>query len=559
MSYTPAADLQFSAAAYTPDPAIDFSEPAADVSCDQGWAVVAYQIADATFDATWAIDGDVPDEVSTDFAWSLDAPDTGDVVADAAWGLSAADSSGDLQPDQSWALDSFSFFDLDSDSLWAIDVLAISDGVSNQRWEVDVVAWADSVATDQWSIVVPTMAECSANLHWRISAYAMADRPGNGRWALTAPTYGDRPVGQQWAQPGATIRDCVVWHGWTLNAPLYQGRIANQLWAVPAAGFGNYPADQRWTLAAYSAGDRAFSGSWRIATMGFGDRPADALWTVDVPEHIVQAATPWAWSILTVTVRDLILGFRYAQTGAVAGLIDFDAAWAVDIPAWGEFDGSWSYLAVAPEWDDFPGDHLWVLDAPMGGDIVQWQLWAQRGAAVWTPVVTATTYTLTLTGSADGVDDIVLPMRSFSTRLSRDGSSYLQVSVPNGRRYAADIAARSRGDLVISRGDRYTDDRLDVAEIARATVSQVMPSYGGRASSVSVQGRRDPIETTPRSVAVSGVSTWSISGGKNRWRTRINNDLRPGDTAVVDGRSAVIGEIVHTVNASDAYMDIAEA
>jgi hypothetical protein len=35
--------------------------------------------------------------------------------------------------------------------------------------------------------------------------------------------------------------------------------------------------------------------------------------------------------------------------------------------------------------------------------------------------------------------------------------------------------------------------------------------------------------------------------------------LRPGDTAVVEGREIVVGEIVHTVTPSNAYMDIAEA
>jgi hypothetical protein len=639
MSYTPAADLEFSAAAYTPDPAIDFREPGVEISCDQSWTLDAFAfadltagaswtidgvtIADAPFDALWAIVGELPDQIPADFAWGVDAPTIADGIADqawtldafafadltagAAWALAAVDSSGDLSPDQAWTLDAYAIADYVVGAAWALDAptfgdhvaaaawdvdgTAIADGVADQRWALAVLSWADRVTgsawafdapiiangtanqrwavavasfadrvgSGKWSLIAPTMADRVGNVHWRISAYAMTDRPANGRWALTAPTYADRPVVQQWAHPGATIRDCVVWHGWALTAPIYQGRAANQRWAVPAAGWGDYPANQRWTLGAYAVADRAFSGRWRLDVTAYADRPADGRWAVDVPAHVIDVVAPWAWAIQTMTVRDVVLGFRHTQTGATDGLATYDAAWAIEIPDWAEFDGSWSYLTIAPEWGDCPGDQWWGLDTLNGGDIVQWQLWAQRGSAVWTPVITATTYTLTLTGAADGVDDIVLPMASFSTRLSRDGSSYLQVSVPNGRRYAADIAARSRGDLVISRGDRYTDDRLDVVEIARATVAQVMPSYGGRASSVSVQGRRDPIATTPRSVIVAGVSSWSISGGKNRWRARINNDLRPGDTAVVDGRSAVIGEIVHNVNAANAYMDIAEA
>ncbi|MFP5259293.1 MAG: hypothetical protein ACLGQH_09740 [Acidobacteriota bacterium] len=72
-------------------------------------------------------------------------------------------------------------------------------------------------------------------------------------------------------------------------------------------------------------------------------------------------------------------------------------------------------------------------------------------------------YILTLTGDGDGLDDIVLPMSSFSTRMTADSIHYLSAYVPNSRAWADAIAARMRGDLVVKKGLRRSEYALRLA------------------------------------------------------------------------------------------------
>lgn len=61
-------------------------------------------------------------------------------------------------------------------------------------------------------------------------------------------------------------------------------------------------------------------------------------------------------------------------------------------------------------------------------------------------------YTLTLTGAADGLNDVVIPMTSFQSRLSADAIHYLSAVVPNSRRWADAIASRRQGQWVVKKG-----------------------------------------------------------------------------------------------------------
>jgi hypothetical protein len=98
-----------------------------------------------------------------------------------------------------------------------------------------------------------------------------------------------------------------------------------------------------------------------------------------------------------------------------------------------------------------------------------------------------------------------------------------------------------------------------VEEIARAQLDQIIPSIGARSSSVALHGRRDPILITPKTVPLSGASYWTRSGNKRRYRLPIDNQLRPGDTAQIDGNEFVVGTIQHTVGPTGSQMEIVEA
>ncbi|MCK9324595.1 MAG: hypothetical protein M0P69_03780 [Bacteroidales bacterium] len=186
--------------------------------------------------------------------------------------------------------------------------------------------------------------------------------------------------------------------------------------------------------------------------------------------------------------------------------------------------------------------------------------WDGGGGIVWpTTSNIQRIYTLTLTGDEDDLDDITIPITSCQMR-RRDGDpSYMSVVVPDYDEYLADISARSNGHLVFSGGYKLSDGTSEVVEIARVDLEDITPNAGARSRAITLMGHQSAYTLVTEERVITGAGTRSVYDGVLSFRTDVDLDLNPGDTAIVDGESFTVGYISYTIGTSTEYMDITES
>lgn len=224
------------------------------------------------------------------------------------------------------------------------------------------------------------------------------------------------------------------------------------------------------------------------------------------------------------------------------------------ITEWIETDGNWVQIGEV----DLQGDPPVEYTVPSGSVVVTGKAptftWAPPAAVSWQQV-----YLLTLTGAADGVADVVIPMESFQCRARRAASTYVGAQVPYTDAIAAAIAARPNGTLVITGGPRFADGTQSLTEIVRADLSRVDTDRGGRNASIALHAYAAAVTRTAQSRTMTGVS-YVHTGASNQIRCAVDIWLRPGDTAVdpvtglevvAESISYVIGRGAHVMTVSD--------
>ena len=186
--------------------------------------------------------------------------------------------------------------------------------------------------------------------------------------------------------------------------------------------------------------------------------------------------------------------------------------------------------------------------------------WSLRANPVWTPVISATIYRFALENGQGRVD---IPISNFSGQLRSGEPSYLQVTIPDAKSCSgiiADFAAQSDTEMVIEAGYRWSDGRFDTQEIARTRLRNVRYDIGARSSSVQLDGIDTRINPTPKSVNLIGANYRSQDdAGRVRYRCAMNFDVRPGDTAQINGESFIVGELSYDVTVNNATLEVAEA
>ena len=184
-------------------------------------------------------------------------------------------------------------------------------------------------------------------------------------------------------------------------------------------------------------------------------------------------------------------------------------------------------------------------------------------AGIWTlqpdRIATAkTVYLCVLTGEPDGLSDLTLPMSSFQAWMRDGDPSYLSVVVPSSVTYAADIAARSNGEIVISKGYKFTDDTEQMEEIIRSNYDSIRVDRGARSDSLTMTGYKTTSSSAPKERTLDGVSYYGLQAdGKRRVRADLDLFLRVGDTAIYgDGATDyfVVGTISYFVGAEPVQM-----
>jgi LEA14-like dessication related protein len=187
-------------------------------------------------------------------------------------------------------------------------------------------------------------------------------------------------------------------------------------------------------------------------------------------------------------------------------------------------------------------------------------------------------YLFTLTGTADGVEDITIPISSFQSRAKSVGwgslkmyslgtsyvvinwvsnTTYLSVVIP-GLEYAADINDRLNGDLVIRMGYKK-DDEILLSEIAiNVTFENIRIDEGAINKSITLDGHGYDIIHELQELNLAGASYKSLDGGNLRYRCAPNLYLRPGDTATINGDSFTVKNIIRSVSPGLETYEISE-
>ena len=169
-------------------------------------------------------------------------------------------------------------------------------------------------------------------------------------------------------------------------------------------------------------------------------------------------------------------------------------------------------------------------------------------------------YRCRLTGAADGLEDLELPIASFHSRLNSGLPTSLEVIVSGVRLHAGAVAARKSGDLVVSKGLRYPDGSAYYREIARVPFDVLSSIMGQQASQMTLSGFRTVTRANPKTVNLRGVSTVSMQDDeKRRVQCAVDFFARPGDVVAWDGGSMTAGQITVVVGRVSSAMYITEA
>lgn len=163
----------------------------------------------------------------------------------------------------------------------------------------------------------------------------------------------------------------------------------------------------------------------------------------------------------------------------------------------------------------------------------------------------------TLTGSADGVEDVTIPIKSFQARLRDGDPTYLQVVIP-GTADTSYISARPNGEMVIKQVVVKAGTTQVEQEIVRVDLEDLRLDEGAKSQSITLVGHKT--ETySPKAVCLTGLTYKRTATGKRTLRTAIPDlFLRPGDNVTADGETWQVGLITLTVDTTQQVMEVTE-
>lgn len=150
-----------------------------------------------------------------------------------------------------------------------------------------------------------------------------------------------------------------------------------------------------------------------------------------------------------------------------------------------------------------------------------------------------------LTGEADGLPDVDLPTSYVVLSLKDSDRVRISAFVPGVTAWASSVAERSHGTLRVLAGVRSVSGIEQLEEIAAAELSSASSVAGGRSSSISLTAYR-AYERQDGIVRALGSpeSSAAYHTGKRSWVfPAIDEFLRPGDTAMIDGEAVSVSEV----------------
>lgn len=175
------------------------------------------------------------------------------------------------------------------------------------------------------------------------------------------------------------------------------------------------------------------------------------------------------------------------------------------------------------------------------------------------PIEVQEIYTLTITGAADSLDDLVVKISNWqATNQAGTRSSYVQAVIPAASDVLEGIEARQNGELVISKGYRLSDGTTKTSEILRSNFDTFRYDRGARRFTVTVSGfLRGKVEQNATRT-LTGIRSLNITNGKRRARCNIDMFLQPGMTVEALDETFKADYINYYVAENDKFCEVSE-
>jgi hypothetical protein len=173
----------------------------------------------------------------------------------------------------------------------------------------------------------------------------------------------------------------------------------------------------------------------------------------------------------------------------------------------------------------------------------------------------STHYRCYLTGAADALTDLELPISSFQTRLAASPvpRAYLAVIVPGVDSYIDAINARANGRLKVDRIYNYLDGSLSTFQMANVPFDTLNTNQGGRSGMTgTLTGFEETGAITAQAITLADPATRSSDNGGIRYRCRLDPRVRPDDTVTINGETFAVESVIHIVDAKTAIMEVKE-
>lgn len=190
-----------------------------------------------------------------------------------------------------------------------------------------------------------------------------------------------------------------------------------------------------------------------------------------------------------------------------------------------------------------------INGGPLNGAALNSAVHPQTADAIASGVIS---YQCLLTGAADGLGDLKLPISSLTVRHRVDTASYYSIVIPSVL-YSEDIAARSNGQIVVS----MTIGTV-IEELFKGSLGTVQTSVGPKSQSISVSGNASRAAHTLTTYEITNaLYTYSTSDGEQRLRIPPRAAIRPGDTVRYGAVYFEVGLVTLTASPKDTTMELA--
>jgi len=176
-----------------------------------------------------------------------------------------------------------------------------------------------------------------------------------------------------------------------------------------------------------------------------------------------------------------------------------------------------------------------------------------------------TLFTFTLTGAADGLADVEIPITSFQMRLYSDAAAYLQVTIP-GADYIDSITSRPQGSLILYMAYASVGDMtvLQKEQIIAVAMDTPRVNEGTINNSITLSGHETDAQAAKRQAAPKAVTlgnSWynyrRTTGSSITARmVKPHIYLQAGDTVTDDDGTFEVDRITWMKSESVHHMEI---